>query len=210
MMNSTLDDIGIRFGTDKSSKGHDFLRHYENVFSSIKNEAFTLLEIGGLNGASLAMWKEYFPNARIICIDIDVKVKKYESDGIHVEIGNAGSPAFLEQIKKQYGPLRIIIDDGSHRWDHQRTAFQILFSAVEADGYYVVEDIHTSYESGFSGTDDFPFVEYLKLIVDYINLRGEYKKSFESRFSKQLVANAKEVDHISFVPKSCIIKKKAF
>src|SRR5688572_33433607 len=85
---------------------------------------------------------------------------------------------------------RIVIDDGSHRWDHQRTALKELFPMVEPGGYYVVEDIHTSYEPNFAGKDDIPFVQVLKTLVDYLHLRKEHRRAFEAIQNRSLLAVA--------------------
>ncbi|WP_259314782.1 hypothetical protein [Capillimicrobium parvum] len=119
----TLDEIGLEYGTDKSSKGHGYLRHYERVLAPLRNDEFTLIEIGGLNGASLQMWQEFLPSATIVCADINPNVKQFEGGRVRVEIGDSGAPEFLAQLAARYPSPRVILDDGSHRWDHQRIAF---------------------------------------------------------------------------------------
>ena len=52
--------------TDKSAQ---FLELYDRTFSSIRFRPIVLLELGVANGASLRLWKEYFPHAKIIGID---------------------------------------------------------------------------------------------------------------------------------------------
>lgn len=210
-MNSSavsLDQLGRTHGTDKASTGHDYLRHYEYFLSGLRDEAFRLVEIGGLNGSSLKMWADYFPRAEIVCVDINPDLRSQASDRVAVEIGNSGSEAFLTSLRDKYGTAAVVLDDGSHRWDHQRVAFQTLFDMVEPGGFYVIEDIHTSYEPGFAGADVQPFTDLLKTLVDYLHLRGEHRKVFERRFPARLVALAKEIDWICFVPRSCVIKRK--
>ena len=65
----TLDEIACRHGADKSSEQHGFTAVYERLFEPRRDEALTLLEIGVFEGASLGMWREYFPSARIFAID---------------------------------------------------------------------------------------------------------------------------------------------
>lgn len=203
-----LDEIGKRFRTDKSSLGHDYLRHYERFFRPFRQDGITLVEIGGKKGASLRMWSEYFPCARIICIDVDPTVGQLRIDRVTAHIGDAGSPSFLASVREKYGTARIVLDDGSHRWDHQRIAFKELFSTVEPGGYYVIEDIHTSHEEGFSGVDDFPFTEFLKKLVDYLNLRRENRLAFEASHNKDFVEIARNIDFICFISRSCVIRRR--
>ena len=44
--------IGIREATDKSSLIGDYLRHYEKLFASLRDEEFSFIEIGVFHGAS--------------------------------------------------------------------------------------------------------------------------------------------------------------
>ena len=205
---STLDEVGRKFGTDKASNGHDYLRHYEFYFRDVRADLSRIIEIGGLNGASLRMWEEYFPNAEVVCVDINPDVKQFHGGRISVEIGNAGDPEFLKSLRQKYSSADIVIDDGSHRWDHQRTAFRWLFPMVSAGGFYVVEDLHTNFEPNFSGNDEIPFIELLKRKVDYLYLRGEKQRNFLSIYNKPTQAIQRSIDSICFVPRACIVKKK--
>src|SRR4051794_33216232 len=94
----TLDEIGLLHGTDKASSGHGYLGHYERELSPLRDEAFTLMEIGGLNGASLRMWRDFFPHAQIVCLEIKPDRKSHEGERITVEIGDSGSKAFLDEV----------------------------------------------------------------------------------------------------------------
>jgi capsular polysaccharide biosynthesis protein len=204
----SLDALGLKHGTDKSSRGHGFLASYEYFFREFRDDAFNLLEIGGLNGASLRMWEEYFPNARIICIDTNPKVAAHASGRITVEIGSAGDKDYLAAFRKTHRRARIVIDDGSHRWDHQRIALRGLFGMVEPGGFYVVEDIHTSFEPGYAGDDSEPFFNFLNRLAEYLHLRGDRRLEFEARNNPRLVRIAQQIDMIAFVERSCIIRKK--
>ena len=74
----SLVEIGVQRGTDKAS--HGYLTVYADLFESIRNDAVRLLEIGvggyevqddpAVGGASLRMWRDYFPNGEIVGLDI--------------------------------------------------------------------------------------------------------------------------------------------
>ena len=49
------------------------------------------------------------------------------------------------------GRLDVVIDDGSHVGEHQWTSFRALFPAVAPGGWYVLEDLWTSYWPDFRG-----------------------------------------------------------
>lgn len=64
----TLDEIGLKYNTDKSSRAHGYLDFYEKYFP--KDLQGRILEIGVMDGYSLKMWNEYYSKAEIIGIDI--------------------------------------------------------------------------------------------------------------------------------------------
>jgi len=146
----TLDEIGLAMNTDKSSNQHNYLVTYDEVFSSRRHEPLTLLELGvgpiRNKGKSLLTWREYFPAARIIGVDIREDAKEIETnnEGIEVVIGNCGDVDFLLSLTRDYAP-DVIIDDASHKWSHQILAFECLFPALNAGGVYICEDLATSF-----------------------------------------------------------------
>lgn len=204
----SLDAIGIKYGTDKSSIGHDILRHYEEFFSSIRNEKFNLIEIGGYKGASLSVWKDFFPNAQVVCLDIDPKVRQYVPEGVRFHLGDASDKNFISEIKNIYGTARVIIDDGSHRWDHQRIALESFFDFVEPGGFYIIEAMHTSYEPGFSGNDVIPFSTYLNIYTEYLNARGKKREEFKYKYPKIISDIGENIDCIQHAQRFSIIKRK--
>src|SRR5215469_2496176 len=136
----SLDELGIRTGTDKSRLSHDYLRHYERMMARFRNEAITLIEIGIHKGASLSLWEAYFPHARIIGVDVDPKTSRFARERVTVEIGSQFDADFLRQICAKYSP-DIVIDDGSHIDAHQVFTFRHLFQALKPGGLYIVEDV---------------------------------------------------------------------
>jgi tetratricopeptide (TPR) repeat protein len=137
----TLNELGILTGTDKSSLGHGYLRHYDRLFSHLRHRPFTLLEIGIEQGSSLLLWQEYFSTALIVGIDINPACRQFATNRCLVEIGSQADPAFLRQIGQQHRP-QVIIDDGSHRADHIVFTFEHLFPQLEPGGLYCIEDMH--------------------------------------------------------------------
>jgi hypothetical protein len=168
----TLDQIGIRHGTDKSSNIHDYCRKYEKYFPFKRDAVLNILEIGVLNGESLKMWEEYYPNATICGIDIDPGCRKYESDNIKIRIGSQNDKEFLNSIKDEFD---LIIDDGSHEMPDVIFTYEELFPKVKSGGIYVVEDSCTSYWPEYGGEryKESSVIEYFKKIVDEVNFFGE-------------------------------------
>ena len=145
---SDLNALGVKYGTDKASIKHDYLRFYETFFAPFRNEAFNFLELGvgpaHNKGKSLLTFRDYFPRAHIIGVDIRDDARDVAAERISIEVGDCSSRGFLLALAQKYTP-HIIIDDASHLWSHQILALETLLPELAAGGLYVVEDIHTSY-----------------------------------------------------------------
>lgn len=144
----TLDQLGLRHGTDKSSMTHHYLNTYEHYLKDWRDKEFTLLEIGVAAGNSMKMWKEYFPNAKVYGIDTNPDCAGYV-DG--VRIGSQTDPAFLDSLLAEIGAPDLIIDDGSHVGADMEWSFRYLFPKMKPGGLYVVEDAATLYIPTYSG-----------------------------------------------------------
>lgn len=167
----SLDSIGLKYGTDKASNKNNFLFLYDSLFSRLRFKPIKMLEIGILGGASLKTWREYFGNGTIVGFDINADCRKYAADGIKIEIGDQGNEKILEDIRKRHGPFDIVLDDGSHMWDHQTLTLKKLFEAIKAGGYYVIEDYDVSYGKyvdTYRGTAKHSPADFIKTISDYV------------------------------------------
>ncbi len=162
----SLDELGIKYNTDKASKycnnqviipGHDYLNKYEIFLKELRNEEFTLVELGCYTGASLKMWKEYFQNAFIVGVDINPKCKNVEQDRIHFICSDSVANNLPLKLRN-YSNIKCIIDDCSHSWSSQRMSFEMLFPLLKKGGYYIIEDL----ELGSMGA----FPEYPPKILD--------------------------------------------
>jgi hypothetical protein len=175
-MSKTLDEIAIKYGTDKSSLNHNYTKLYDGLLSGIRHLPIKLLEIGVENGCSVKMWEEYFPNGEIYGVDVTETCSQYATDRIKIFIGNQCDGEFLESIVAEAGgSFDVIIDDGGH-WMHQQIGtLNILWPHVKRKGLYIVEDLETSYASEYDGGFRKPntAVEFLKALVDDVNLQGD-------------------------------------
>jgi 23S rRNA U2552 (ribose-2'-O)-methylase RlmE/FtsJ len=132
----TLDSLGIQYGTDKSSKCHNYLNFYEQNINW--NGVATLLEIGIKDGASLRMWADWLPVAKIYGVDIQ---GLSSISGVTTIKADATKPIpSLENVK-----FDLIIDDGSHYCSQQQESFAWLWPKLRKGGFYIMEDLHTSF-----------------------------------------------------------------
>lgn len=143
---SYLDKLGVKYGTDKSSITHNYLETYENYFYDFRNEEFTLFEIGVAGGASIKMWREFMPYAKIFGVDNNPACA-----GEGIFIGSQIDKDFLDKVLAEIGEPIIIIDDGGHVGHETIKSFEILFPQVKSGGYYIIEDTSVWFNNHYSG-----------------------------------------------------------
>lgn len=173
-----------------------------------KRDAKNVLEIGVLNGGSVRMWKEYFPNAQIYGVDILEKFKKHEEERIKIFIGDQGDTEFLKTLPDN---LDVIIDDGSHKPQHMIDTFKYMFKhKLSKNGFYAVEDM--------LGYQHKVVVTFFMNLAHNINFRSKneekIKTVFEHYFAEERKADNtddgwwdRNILGISFYRYICFIQK---
>lgn len=138
----SLEEIGLKYGTGKSSLTADYLNFYELLLGPWRYKHIKILEIGVQFGYSLKMWRDYFVCAHIIGIDsVDNGVKFMSEDGIILEIADGYSPDTVARIAGQ--KFDIIIDDGSHIPLDQKFFVESYSPFLTDEGVLIVEDVLT-------------------------------------------------------------------
>jgi hypothetical protein len=100
-----------------------------------------------MDGLSMKMWREYYPDAEIVGIDIKDMSMFNNSDwqvpeSVQLIQCDATDP---KQVKKS-GMFDVILDDGSHYWSQQQKSFELLYySQLNKGGIYILEDLWTSH-----------------------------------------------------------------
>ena len=192
--------LAEKYGVDKWND-HWYIQHYERHFRALRHERLNILEIGvggyqypERGGESLRMWEEYFPRATIYGIDIHDKTA-HERGRVKIRRGSQDDPQFLKQVVADAQGFDIIIDDGSHVNAHMITSFLTLFPLLNDGGYYVVEDLQTSYWPKFGGSSDDlnrseSAVGFFKGLVDCLNyeeiIRPGYQPSYVDRHIREV------------------------
>jgi cephalosporin hydroxylase len=170
----SLWDIFDAHNGKKISKWKNYFSVYERYFQPWKNKTFTFLEIGVQGGGSLQMWNTYFGSqATIIGIDTNANCQQHEdiNNNIHVRIGDQKDTVFLQNILDEFGIPDIVLDDGSHLPEDQRSSFEFLYPKLLPTGCYLIEDAHTSYWANCYGGLNEPgaFINYSKRLIDQLN-----------------------------------------
>lgn len=146
----TLDEIALKYKTDKASPWHNYCYVYEKHFAKWRNVPIDILEIGVQFGLSLNTWAEFFPNAQIYGVDIDCAHCPITSSRVHLIEGDGANP---ETYSGYAGSPTIIVDDGSHLAADQREAFNILWPRLTPGGIYAIEDVGTWFDPYFNCLD---------------------------------------------------------
>lgn len=154
------------------SKWTHYFDVYHRHFARYRGRPCTIVEIGVYHGGSLQMWRDYFgPQARIVGVDVDPRVRALAGDGVEIAIGDQADRSFLRALAQHVGAIDVLIDDGGHRMHQQIATLEELYGAVREDGVILVEDTHTSYWQDHGGglRNPHTFMEYAKRLVDELN-----------------------------------------
>ncbi|RJF82131.1 class I SAM-dependent methyltransferase [Azospirillum cavernae] len=167
---NSLEKLANKHKASKSS--HDYLRRYEAHLGSKRNSIQRVLEIGlraphqEKTGASIHMWRDYFPNATIYGCDINPDCLDLMSERVVVEIFNSADPSAARRFVEQHGgDFDLIIDDGSHWYKDQINTFLNFFPLLKNGGLYVVEDMISG-----DGPHRYLATNAFKELVDAINV----------------------------------------
>lgn len=189
---SYLDRLGKYYGTDKASDRHDYLEYYWELFPFF-GEEITVLEIGVYEGASLKVWEEYFPKARVVGIDQNPECEKYATNRTKVFVGRQEDTRFLQKVIDQVGEPDIVIDDGGHVGTEQLETFKFLYPCTRQ--LYIVEDLHMVETTGYEFLD-----HALKFVRDWAPVGSKDLKAVEFRHNLcvfQKVVNPQKLERLT-------------
>jgi hypothetical protein len=151
--------LNKRFQTDKCIHGYDDF--YTDIFRGIRFKKLKILEIGigghveeNFLGGSLLLWNSFCPRSQIYGIDLSRKSLFNKFRRIQTFVVDQSDKDDLEKFASENGPFDIIIDDGSHITEHILTSFNALYKHVNENGYYVIEDMGTTYMKSLGGEPD--------------------------------------------------------
>lgn len=209
----TLNDLMEKYGTDKGTSEHNYAPIYADHFAFRRLHANRVLELGVWKGASLRVWREYFPYATVIGVDkVDRKIK---IQGVEMVFSEQDDPELVEYLRDMYGSLDIIIDDASHISSKTISTFKNLWPLLNSGGIYVIEDLQTSYDpvnyghteaavdprqhpmvDGLTATQT--AMQFCKALADEVNA-GLYPEEYRLGY---------EVSKVTFGSNICFITKR--
>jgi hypothetical protein len=148
------------------------------------------------------MWRDYFPDCDIHILDLFlnpefVSAKWCRENFFVPHQGDQGNLKVLADIHNQF---QVIIDDGSHRADHQLISFKHLFiNSLVSGGVYAIEDCHCNKLPFYWGDGAVTMFEYTALAMfQKWNETGEivnpYFNDGEVEVFKSLIEQVKIVE----------------
>jgi hypothetical protein len=144
-------------GSDKALGWHNYGYVYNFLLGRMNGRIKNILEIGigtnnldmpstmgatGVPGASLRAWRENFSLAQIVGADVDDRIL-FQEGAIETFWVDQTHPEAIAQLFANIGPRRfdLIVDDGLHTFEANRTLMDGAYRHLVADGLYIIEDV---------------------------------------------------------------------
>lgn len=180
-----------KYGSDKGSlkqksstyqwNAHTYADLYYDLFGHCRLQVKAVFECGlgtnnaafganmgpdGKPGASLRVWRDYFPNAAVVGADIDQDIL-FEEERISTYYVDQTDRASIRDmwVRAASTPFDLFVDDGLHTFEAGVTLFEESWNHISADGIYIIEDVRIEdlpkFQHYFFGT---------KFNVQFVNL----------------------------------------
>lgn len=223
--NPTLSELAKIYPTDKDFTHNYYDKVYEKYFFPIKNEVKLLCEIGiggfwedvnWVNGNSLKVWRDYFPNSQILGLDIVKHTNIEDLDRIDIDWIDQSKKDLVIEYSSKLQNYDIILDDGSHNVYDQQITLAYFFKSLKPGGIYVLEDLHSSIEVNIPektklwGWGEPGFITPLELLENFQKtgtIISDYLTEEEKNYLQENIASV-EIFHLAPTSITSIIVKK--
>jgi len=190
-MNCEVSRLCDIYGSDKGElvkeghpypwPSHTYADFYAKLFSHCRNNVTKVFECGlgtnnpnyrssmsisGKPGASLRVWRDYFPNATIYGADIDKDVL-FEEERIKTYFINQLDPGTIKSFWETIGKTEFdfMIDDGLHTVEAGSTLFLNSIDKLSSNGIYIIEDVTPQNLARYK-----KFFQNKKYLIEYVCL----------------------------------------
>ncbi len=149
-----LCDLALKYRTDKCPQiRNSYTPFYYGLFRDRRKEIKKVLEMGigfpsymnkvsnYITGASLYMWRDFFPNAKIYGADISPEAM-FKEERIKTFLCDEMNKKDLKKLVAKTGSdIDIFIDDGTHFVHQQLFLCQNMMPLLQKSVIYIIEDI---------------------------------------------------------------------
>jgi hypothetical protein len=164
---SLLNGLCDKYGSDKGEiqesghpypwPSHSYADFAERLFGHCRQHIRFVFECGigtnnpdlvssmgihGRPGASLRVWRDYFPMARIVGADVDKDIL-FEEERITTYYCDQTKPDVIKALWEQMDvdQFDLMIDDGLHTFDAGVCLLENSFHKLRNGGIYIIEDV---------------------------------------------------------------------
>lgn len=186
-----LSELCDLYGSDKGQlcpddqpydwPAHTYTDYYRTLFDHCREQVLNVFECGlgtnnpevrsnmgihGRPGASLRVWRDYFPNAAIIGADIDAGALFTEPRILTFQLDQT-DPESIRDVWRQVDvqSFDVMIDDGLHEFYAGSCLFAHSIHKLAPSGIYIIEDVKAGDLASYRG-----FFRSQPYTVDYVNL----------------------------------------
>lgn len=123
-------------GTDKQTN-HAYGDAYDSIFTD-RLSVTLMMEIGVADGSSLLAWREAFPNATVVGMDIH-PADKARGDRLEFHLGDQCNQADCDRAAA--GRLfDVIVEDATHQLADTMLTLMYMWQYVRPGGLYIIEE----------------------------------------------------------------------
>lgn len=149
-----LCELAYKYGADKCPQiNHNYTPFYYELFKDRRQSIKKVFEFGVGNfrqfkhipnytrGASLYMWRDFFPNAQIYGADI-VEESVFKTDRLETFQCDETDKEQVVELMKKIGSdsIDLFVDDASHHVHDQRFLCETVMPLLKKDVIYIIED----------------------------------------------------------------------
>lgn len=147
--------LAYKHGTDKCPQiFHTYTPVYYEMFKDKSFKKVLELGIGTIGtmkhlenykpGASLRMWRDFFPQAHIYGVDYVPEVI-FQEERITTFLADTTKKEDMEELIKKIGSdIDLVIDDGPHHSPYQIFTAKTLMPLLKKDVIYIIEDVRST------------------------------------------------------------------
>jgi SAM-dependent methyltransferase len=120
---------------------------YEELLGHLRRRPVKILELGIWGGDSLQMWRDGFPRARIVGVDLKPPDHDF-GPRVTMLTGDQADADLMHRISHEHAPdgWDVIIDDASHLSIPTARSLKALYrDHLKPGGVYIIEDWGTGY-----------------------------------------------------------------